>query len=76
MGRGGGPASNCPGEEVDRFSLHGLKHRGITDTKGNKGDKRTASGHKTEQALNGYDHEVPTVDPADAPELQNRTQKV
>ena len=55
--------------EQDRFNLHGLKHRGITDTAGNKGDKKTASGHKTDAALEEYDHEVPTVDPANAPDL-------
>lgn len=55
--------------EQDRFNLHGLKHRGITDTAGNKGDKKTASGHKTDAALEEYDHEVPTVDPANAPEF-------
>lgn len=47
-----------------RFTLHGLKHRGITDTKGTRGDKKQASGHKTEQMLDVYDHEVPVVDPA------------
>jgi hypothetical protein len=55
--------------EQDRFNLHGLKHRGITDTAGDKGTKRTASGHKTDAALEEYDHEVPTVDPAHAPDI-------
>lgn len=58
--------------EQDRFNLHGLKHRGITDTAGNKGDKKTASGHKTDAALEEYDHEVPTVDSAKAPDLAER----
>jgi hypothetical protein len=31
-----------------RFTLHGLKHRGITDTKGKKAEKKEASGHKTD----------------------------
>lgn len=44
-----------------RFSLHGLKHRGITDTKGNKADKQTASGHKSEQMMHHYDHDRPLV---------------
>lgn len=48
----------------DRFSLHGLKHRGITDTKGTKRKKKRASGHKTDSALNIYDHDVPVVMPA------------
>jgi hypothetical protein len=59
--------------EKDRFNLHGLKHRGITDTAGNKGDKKTASGHKTDAALEEYDHEVPTVDPSNAPEFSLRS---
>lgn len=48
----------------ERFSLHGLKHRGVTDTKGNKGDKRTASGHKSDAMVERYDHELPIVAPA------------
>lgn len=52
-----------------RFTLHGLKHRGITDTKGNKADKQLASGHKSPQQLDRYDHELPVVEPADAPEF-------
>ncbi|MFC0677479.1 tyrosine recombinase XerC [Lysobacter korlensis] len=47
--------------EEDRFGLHGLKHRGITDTKGNK---KQASGHVTDAMLNVYDHELPRVEPA------------
>lgn len=43
----------------DRFAMHGLKHRGITDT---KGDKKKASGHKTDAMLHVYDHELPLVD--------------
>jgi hypothetical protein len=48
----------------ERFGLHGLKHRGITDTRGNKADKQTASGHKSPTMLERYDHEVPVVKPA------------
>lgn len=44
-----------------RFGLHGLKHRGVTDT---KGDKKRASGHKTDSMVELYNHEVPRVDPA------------
>lgn len=44
--------------QEDRFGLHSLKHRGVTDT---KGDKRLASGHKTNAMLHLYDHEIPTV---------------
>ena len=44
-----------------RFGLHGLKHRGVTDT---KGDKKRASGHVTDAMVHLYDHELPVVDPA------------
>lgn len=38
---------------ADRFTLHGLKHRGITDSV----DKK-AGGHRTEAMRQRYDHEV------------------
>ncbi|MCC8560288.1 site-specific integrase [Xanthomonas vesicatoria] len=44
--------------EADRFALHGLKHRGVTDT---DGDKKLASGHKTDAMLHVYDHSLPVV---------------
>lgn len=47
-----------------RFGLHGLKHRGVTDS---KGDKKQASGHVTDAMLNVYDHEIPLVEPASDP---------
>jgi hypothetical protein len=47
--------------EEQRFALHGLKHRGITDT---KGDKQKAAGHVTPQMTARYDHELPEVEPA------------
>lgn len=50
-----------------RFTLHGLKHRGITDTAGNKAAKKEASGHKTDAMLEHYDHDVPVVAPAGEP---------
>lgn len=56
-------------EPEQRFTLHGLKHRGVTDTVGNKAVKREASGHKTEAAFQVYDHEVAIVEPAIAPEF-------
>ena len=43
--------------EAQRFTAHGIKHRGITDS----ADKK-AGGHKTEQMRARYDHEVPVVD--------------
>ncbi|QNR99190.1 integrase [Stenotrophomonas sp. 169] len=42
----------------DRFGLHSLKHRGVTDT---KGDKKEASGHKTDAMMHVYEHSLPTV---------------
>jgi len=47
-----------------RFGLHGLKRRGITDTKGTRADKQEASGHKTEAMMDVYDFSVPVVRPA------------
>jgi hypothetical protein len=47
-----------------RFTLHGLKHRGVTDTKGSRKRKQTASGHKSEAMVVLYDHDVPVVEPA------------
>jgi hypothetical protein len=48
----------------ERFGLHGLKHRGVTDTEGTKADKQQASGHRNMQMVNHYDHERPVVKPA------------
>jgi len=47
----------------ERFGLHSLKHRGVTDTKGNK---KEASGHVTDAMLKVYDHSMPTVDESGA----------
>ncbi|APP75494.1 hypothetical protein [Xanthomonas vesicatoria] len=46
-----------------RFSLHGLKHRGTTDTVGNRGDKQDAAGHVTPEMTGRYDHALPIVKP-------------
>jgi len=46
----------------ERFGFHGLKHRGISDTPGTRGQKQLASGHKNESMLDIYDHSVPEVD--------------
>lgn len=48
--------------EDQRFGLHDLKRRGVTDTPGNRADKQEASGHKSEQMLDVYDFSVPIVD--------------
>ncbi|WFC43214.1 integrase [Pseudoxanthomonas sp. SE1] len=52
--------------EEQRFSLHDLKRKGVTDTKGTKRDKQDAAG-LTEPMMNVYDLSVPLVKPADAP---------
>ncbi|WP_372363848.1 tyrosine recombinase XerC [Xanthomonas sp. NCPPB 3583] len=46
----------------DRFAIHGLKHRGVTDT---QGDKKTASGHKTDAMAYLYDHSLLSVQSTD-----------
>ncbi|KRB08940.1 hypothetical protein [Lysobacter sp. Root690] len=43
----------------DWFTLHGLKHRSITDSR-DKG----AAGHKTKAMQDHYDHELTIVEPA------------
>jgi site-specific recombinase XerC len=49
-----------------RFGLHDLKRRGITDTKGTRGEKQQASGHRNEGMLDVYDQDVAVVDSAAA----------
>lgn len=48
-------------EEGQRFGLHDLKRRGITDTKGTRYDKQEASGHRSAAMLDVYDLSVPIV---------------
>lgn len=45
----------------ERFSLHGLKMKGTTDTPGTKSEKLDASGHKTMTMLAIYDRSLPLV---------------
>jgi hypothetical protein len=45
----------------DRFSLHDLKRKGITDTKGNRHDKQEASGHRSAGMMDVYDLSLPVV---------------
>ncbi len=47
-----------------RFTLHGMKHRGITDTPGSKADKMELAGLSSIQMVKVYDHSVPIVPPA------------
>ena len=46
-------------EPGDYFTLHGLKHRGITDS-ANPAD----GGHATDRMRNLYDHDIPLTEPA------------
>ena len=55
--------------EEDRFTLHGLKHRGITDTKGTRAVKHDAGGHATMEMTNRYDHDLPLVSPPKRPKI-------
>lgn len=45
----------------ERFGLHDLKRRGITDTKGNRHEKQEASGHRSASMMDTYDLSVPLV---------------
>ena len=47
-----------------RFALHDLKRRGITDTVGNRADKQEASGHRDPKMIDVYDLSIPTVSPS------------
>ena len=44
--------------ESQRFTAHGIKHRGITDS-----DDKAAGGHRSERMRQHYDHDVPVVEP-------------
>jgi len=44
-----------------RFGLHDLKRKGITDTKGTRAAKREGSGHKSESMMDIYDQELHQV---------------
>jgi len=48
----------------DRFGLHDLKRRGVTDTPGNRADKKEASGHRSDSMMNVYDLSTPIVEPS------------
>lgn len=50
-------------DKSDHFSLHGLKHRGVTDNVGNRDDKQDAAGHQSPTTTGRYDHDLPVVKP-------------
>lgn len=61
-----------------RFGLHGLKHRGVTDTPGDYKAKQHAAGHKSESMVHTYDHDRPVVmptsdTPASLPKIPRRS---
>ena len=51
-------------ESEERFALHDLKRRGITDTAGTRADKQEASGHRDPKIMDIYDHSIPVVSPS------------
>ena len=51
-------------KKEDRFSLHDLKRKGATDTKGTRQEKQLATGHKSAQMMDVYDKSVPVVKPS------------
>lgn len=42
----------------ERFGMHGLKHRGVTDSPGQRRDKQDAAGHRSAAMSALYDHEL------------------
>lgn len=57
--------------EEERFTLHGLKHRGVSDTAGTRAEKKDASGHRTDAAFDVYDHELQLVNAAGEPAVEH-----
>jgi hypothetical protein len=51
-------------ETEERFALHDLKRRGITDTTGTRADKQEASGHRDPKMMDIYDLSIPIVLPS------------
>lgn len=45
------------------FTLHDIKRKSITDTKGNRSDKKEASGHRSDNMLDIYDVSRAEVEP-------------
>lgn len=44
-----------------RFGMHGLKHRGVTDTPGGRTARRDAAGHKSQAMTDLYSHDLDVV---------------
>lgn len=49
-----------------RFGMHGLKHRGVTDTPGGRTARKDAAGHKSQAMSDLYSHDLDVVQPAGA----------
>ncbi len=49
--------------EDERFSLHDLKRKGTTETKGTRAEKQEAGGWKSESVVERYDKSIPVVKP-------------
>lgn len=47
-----------------RFGMHGLKHRGVTDTPGGRTARKDAAGHKSQAMSDLYSHDLDVVQPA------------
>ena len=47
--------------EDERFSLHDLKRKGITDYKGTRHEKQEGSGHRSPGMMDVYDLSLPVV---------------
>ncbi len=58
------------------MKLHGLKHRGITDTPGDRAAKQQAAGHRTPAMTAVYDHDVAYVEPAQPSERLEKVDKI
>lgn len=54
-----------------RFTMHGLKHRGVSDTAGTRAERKDASGHRTDAAFDVYDHTLQVVRPAGEPAVEH-----
>jgi hypothetical protein len=54
--------------ESSKFTLHGLKHKGVTETQGTRAEKKDASGHRSDAAFDVYDHELKVVPAAGSDE--------
>lgn len=48
----------------ERFGMHGLKHRGITDSPGKRRDKQDAAGHRSPAMTDLYSHDLDVYAPA------------